>query len=642
MKLAEALLLSLLVPACGAPRAGTRAAAVRPASPSPARAAVQPPAQGAAALLEEYFARNPVQATLAGEHRFDDRWPDVSPAGLSAAVQFTGQGLRTLAALRTQSDAATAIDLDMMATTLALDRFTIEVERRWHTDPLTYASLIGEGLETLLVREHASVEERGRAVAGRLEGLPALVAQAVGNLSDPAVMKAPHGKVALGQIEGLVELVGKQLPERLAGVSPALRERLQRATAPALAAIERLASHVRGALPRAAGRWRLGPEQFAAKLGLTLDSDVPASALHARARDEHGQVRARMAELARELYEPLFGSQRARALPPRSGVAGAGPGGADAGGADRLTREVLAALAEDTVAPEALRDAAEANLARLRAFVAEHRLVDLDEREQLTVIWTPPHKRGVAVAGLEAPPALGAGKPGLPSFYLVQPVPADWPAERRRSLLREYNQFMLEILSIHEAIPGHFVQLAHAARHPSAIRKVFANGPFVEGWAVYSERLMVEAGYAGQAPAGARPRNMSPGLWRVKNDPGLRAKAIALQGQKLYLRAITNAILDHDVHAGSLDEEEAVRFMVQQSFQEEGEARGKWVRAQVTSTQLSTYFVGASAWFELRREAEERARARGGTLDLADFHRQALGHGAPPVHRLPELMGWRS
>jgi uncharacterized protein (DUF885 family) len=135
---------------------------------------------------------------------------------------------------------------------------------------------------------------------------------------------------------------------------------------------------------------------------------------------------------------------------------------------------------------------------------------------------------------------------------------------------------------------------------------------------------------------------MSPGLWRVKNDPGLRAKAIALQGQKFYLRAITNAILDHDVHAGSLDEEEAVRFMVQQSFQEEGEARGKWVRAQVTSTQLSTYFVGASAWFELRREAEERARARGGTLDLADFHRQALGHGAPPVHRLPELMGWRS
>jgi uncharacterized protein (DUF885 family) len=246
----------------------------------------------------------------------------------------------------------------------------------------------------------------------------------------------------------------------------------------------------------------------------------------------------------------------------------------------------------------------------------------------------------VAIAGLDAPAPLDAQKPGLPSFYIVQPVPEDWTPERRESFLREYNHFMLEILSIHEAIPGHFVQLYYGKREPSRIRKVFSNGPFVEGWAVYTEHVMVEKGYSGKQPEGERPKKMAKGLWAVKSDPKLRAKAIALHGQKFFLRTVTNAIIDHEIHAGDMDEEHAVAFMVDRAFQEEGEARAKWVRAQLSSTQLSTYFVGATAWFRLREQAEARAKERGEAFDMASFHERALSHGAPPVHRLPELMGW--
>jgi hypothetical protein len=305
-----------------------------------------------------------------------------------------------------------------------------------------------------------------------------------------------------------------------------------------------------------------------------------------------------------------------------------------------MTREVLAALADDHVEPDALREAAEETLARLESFVKEAKIVALDDSEVLEVIWTPPHERGVAIAGLDPPPPLDADRPGLPSFYIVQPIPEGWSKERRRSFLREYNRFMLEILSIHEAIPGHFVQLYYGRREPSKIRKVFDNGPFVEGWAVYMERVMVESGYAGKQPEGNRPRGVSKGLWKVKTSPELRAKAIALHGQKFYLRAVTNAILDHEIHAGTMGEEEAVHLMVDRAFQEEGEARAKWIRAQVSSTQLSTYFVGAVAWFRLREQAEARAKESGEAFDMAAFHGEALAHGAPPVHRLPDLMSW--
>jgi len=385
-------------------------------------------------------------------------------------------------------------------------------------------------------------------------------------------------------------------------------------------------------LPAAAGQWRLGPEHFERKLALTLQSNITADELRRVAVVEHGRVRKRMAELAYDLAGGLLGNAKVARIKARAS------GDPDT----EVVRAVLQELGAIHVEPDALRDTIEAKLERLDAFVKAKRLLTVDDDEILQVIWTPPHQRGVFIAGLAAPGPLETLADGLPSFYLVQPVPESWPPEVRESFLREYNDFMLEILSIHEAIPGHFVQLYLAKREPSKIRRVLGNGAFVEGWGVYAEKLMVDAGYAGEGPPAAakRPRDVSKGAWKVAQDPSLRAKAIALHGLKFYLRSVTNAILDQGVHAGSMTEEEAIDLMVQRSFQQEGEARGKWTRAQVTSTQLSTYFVGAQAWQRLRKRAELQARDAGTEFDMMAFHDAALSHGAPPVHRLPILMGW--
>ena len=253
------------------------------------------------------------------------------------------------------------------------------------------------------------------------------------------------------------------------------------------------------------------------------------------------------------------------------------------------------------------------------------------------MIWTPAHKQGVFIAGLAAPGALEPQDTTLPSFYLVQPLPKAWDPGKTESFLREYNNFMLEILSIHEAIPGHFVQLYYGRREPSKVRRVLQNGAFVEGWAVYAEGVMVEQGYdgVGPSPDAERPDGVDKGLWTVMTDPALRAKAIALHALKFYLRTVTNAILDHGVHAGTMTREEALELMMERSYQGEGEAVGKWTRAQLTSTQLSSYYAGARAWKQLRAQAEGR-----GGFSMSQFHADALSHGAPPVDALPRLMGW--
>lgn len=601
----------------------------RSATPSEQLAAVRD------AYMVEYFARSPVEATAVGIHDHDGRWPDLSAQARARALAWTDAQLAALADIpRDELDVDERLELDLLHDQLELARLSEQVEQPWTRNPLAYSGLISSGLDDLISRDFAPIDVRADNLAARLEGLPALVDQALINLGEPEQVLRPHAEVALRQYLGVVALIEREIPSKTASASAPLRERIAAATPAALAAIERLRAHVEAGLPVASDDWRLGKPAFERKLALTLQTPLSADELLALARAEHSRVRGAMTELATELYIGMWGrpaytkARKRTALSPIGGLTD-----------DELIREVLAELSADHPQPEALRDAAEANLARLDAFVQTERLVPIDPAEKLEVIWTPEHARGVAIAGLAPPAPLDAAAPGLPSFYLVQPLPSEWTPELRESFLREYNTFMLEILSIHEAIPGHFVQLYWGKREASPLRQVYANGPFVEGWAVYTERLMVEAGYAGAGPSpdAKRPSTTSKALWAVQTDPALRAKAIALFGLKFYLRTVTNAILDHEIHAGTMTREQAIVLMTESSFQERGEAEGKWTRAQLSSTQLSTYFVGAQAWFTLREQAQARA---GESFDLLEFHRAALSHGAPPVHRLPELMGW--
>jgi uncharacterized protein (DUF885 family) len=598
--------------------------------------AKKPKVQFAAAvdeIFKAWFAARPVTATSLGEHSHDGTWPDMSAEGLAADRKRIDDGLavvQTLAAGELTADER--IDLDVLRNELELQKFGHEVEQPWKRDPSWYTATIGGGLEDLVSRDFAPLEQRATSVAARLEALPELCEQAMANLV-AADSFEPHTNVAIGQVEGIAQLIEQVIPQRLEAAPPEIKGRIVAATPAAITAVRELQTKLQGEiLPAAKGEWRLGPDNFSRKLALTLQSNITADELRRVAVVEHGRVRKRMAEIAYDLAVVMLGASKVARIKAKA------PGDPDT----EVIRAVLEELAAVHVAPDDLRDAIEAKLSRLTDFVKAKQILTIDDAEKLEVIWTPSHQRGVFIAGLAAPGPLEQQAVGLPSFYLVQPIPDAWPADVRESFLREYNDFMLEILSIHEAIPGHFVQLYLAKREPSIVRKVLGNGAFVEGWAVYAEKVMVDAGYAGEAPAvGAkRPRGVSKGAWKVAQDPTLRAKAIALHGLKFYLRSVTNAILDHSIHAGSMTEDEAIDLMVQRSFQQEGEARGKWVRAQVTSTQLSTYFVGAQAWLRLRKHAEVKARDAGTTFDLAAFHDAALAHGAPPIHRLPILLGW--
>ena len=280
----------------------------------------------------------------------------------------------------------------------------------------------------------------------------------------------------------------------------------------------------------------------------------------------------------------------------------------DQQGGRELIKKVLDAVANDHGTPQSLVSDARGTVAEIKAFITSNRIVKLNEPDRCKIVEMPEFMRGNSVAYLNAAPPLDAEGS---SEYAVSPPPADWTPHQVESYLREYNRAMLKILTIHEAYPGHYVQLEHSNRCPSLIRRVLSSGTFAEGWAVYTEQMMLDQGFG-------------------RGDLALR-----LQQLKFYLRAVVNAILDHHMHAGTMSDQEAMDLLVGRAFQTEGEALGKIIRAKQTSTQLSTYFVGRVAFYRLRRQIQ---REMGERFDLERFHEAVLAHGTIPVKYMPELV----
>ena len=240
-------------------------------------------------------------------------------------------------------------------------------------------------------------------------------------------------------------------------------------------------------------------------------------------------------------------------------------------------------------------------------FVKRHDVVSVPN-VPLDVIAMPEFKRGVAIAYCDAPgPLEKNGK----TFFAVAPTPKDWSKERKESFFREYNNYMIRDLTVHEAMPGHFLQLARSNefRAPTLVRAIFQSGPFIEGWAVYCEQVMAEQGYGGPE--------------------------VKMQQLKMRLRAICNAILDQSIHAGNMSEKEAMDLMTKEAYQQEGEAVAKWKRARLTSAQLSTYFVGATEHLDLRAAEQKKL---GDQFNLKKYNDQVISYGSPPVKYVREIL----
>lgn len=529
------------------------------------------------AFLAEFFRLHPLHATAAGMHDHDGAWPDLTERGRLERLDFADLWAAELAAI--PDDGLTRdqrVDRDLILLELEALRFA-ETDLRQETwDPLEWVYILGGGLFPLIAREFRPLAERLVSVAARLEGIPGLVEVARGTLvgSSDRPVSAFHTETALKQLAGVGELAEDAVreAESAAPTDPGVAAVLPRLGAAATAAKAALAGferHLREVvLLGAQGEGRLGAALFSAKLRHTIrDPDLTPARILERADREYAAVRAEMIRLARAL-RPVW-------LPGREPTDD-----------EATVREVLDAIAAVHPGADELLDWCRAELARIEAFCREGDLVEL-AKDPLEIRWTPVFLRAFGGAMLDTPGPLDRGQK---AFFAITPIPEDWTPEQAESYLREDNERMLRLITIHEAVPGHYLQGAYANRNPSIVRAVFWSGVTSEGWAVYVTQVMMDAGYGSDDPA------------------------LMLVHWKYYLRAVINAIIDVRIHAGEafggpMTEAEAISLMVDGGFQEASEARNKWDRARLSSTQLSTYFVGSMAMWQLEADVRRRVAA---------------------------------
>jgi len=576
-------------------------APIPPKSEPPPPAPPPPPTadQQFEALAQRYLReapeQSPADATSLGDHRFDDRLDDVSAAGWQARLTFAEHYLAALEPIdRSKLSRANQVDALLLLHELQSDRWRLQTLQDWRWNPLVYTRIAGDALYNLLARDFAPAPERLRNLGKRLDEIPRFLAQ-VREVLDPARVPKVHAETASKQNAGLKAMLDGEIAAQIATLPQADQEVLRASLAKARSAVSQHQIWLdKRLLPESKGDFRLGSALYDQKLAFALFSPLSRQEIRARAESELAATRSAMYEIASTVLKNRKGS------PPT-------PEKPSAAQQQRAIKAALDLAYAERPKRDAVLDAARTTLAEATRFVREKNLVTLPD-EPLEIIEMPEFKQGVALAYCDSPGALEAGQK---TFYAVSPIPKQWTRAQADSFLREYNTRSIHNLTIHEAMPGHYLQLAHANQYPSTLRKVLSSGPFIEGWAVYTERVMSDAGY-------------------LNGDPLM--KLIQL---KWYLRTIVNALLDQAVHVDGISREAAMKLMTDSGFQEEREAAGKWTRAQLTSAQLPVYFVGALEHIALRAEAEQRL---GAAFSLHDYHDKVLSYGSPPVRFARELM----
>jgi uncharacterized protein (DUF885 family) len=536
-----------------------------------------------------------VDATALGDHRHDDKLDDVSAAGRERRLTLERELLAAVHALDTaQLSRAHQVDARLLASRLEYDVWRLTDLQDWRWNAILYTDMAGASIYSLMSRDFAPLPERLRSVRARLDELPRFLAQ-VREALDPARVPKVHAETAAKQNGGVISLMDELVVPQL-GALPADEQAQFKVTLDT--ARTAVAQHQiwleKKLVPEAKGDFRLGATLYDRKLAFALDSPLSRQEIRARAESQLTATRAQMYEIARSVL---------------AGRAGAPPT-PDAPDSDTQQRAIVAALElayADRPSRGDVFDLTRKTYDSALAFVRTKDFVTVYD-DPLDIITMPEFQRGVALAYCDPPGPLDRGQK---TFFAISPIPEDWTDPQVNSFLREYNTRSINNLTIHEAMPGHYLQLMHSNRYDSPLRAVLQSGTFIEGWAVYGERLMVEQGY-------------------LDADPLMHLIQL-----KWYLRTIANAILDQGVHVDGMSREDAMRLMTRDTFQEEREASAKWTRAQLTSAQLPTYFVGVQEHLSLREEAKQRWGAR---FTLKQYHDKVLSYGSPPVRYVRDLI----
>src|SRR5665213_1456138 len=543
----------------------------------------QTPAMQFDKLTEDFLygslALSPVSATATGYHvhngvPLDELLDDYSAEGLDQQRNFYKDfQLNVLSLDITKLDKEQHVDLDMMKNNAELAMLELDTIQSYKHNPTIYVELVGNALYTPYMLNYAPVEKRFEQITKRLERVPALFDQAKANLTD-----APEvwNRVAQEENDGNIELIDKTLR---AAAPESQKTSYGTAAAQALTAAKDFNDFLKNNLSAKTSDWRLGKEKYAKKFALVLASGRSPEDLLAAAEADLKTTRAEMAKLA----------------------------------APKTVEQALADVAKQHPTPDNYIAKAKEDLGQATAFVKQKDLLTLPARSNLEVVETPEFMRGIyGVGGFNPAPPL---EPKLGAFYWITPIPKTWPPARIESKLREYNDYGLQELTIHEAMPGHYVQLEYANNvQPVSrrlLRTILANTPYVEGWAVYTQQMMSDEGYLGGSKA----------LW--------------LTFYKQILRVLANTILDIRLQTMGMTDQQALDLMMKDTYQEKEEATAKLQRAQLSSCQLPTYFVGWKGWLDVRQHYKQR---KGSSYSLKEFNERALKESGVQLPALDSLL----
>ncbi|MCO1334460.1 DUF885 domain-containing protein [Microbulbifer sp. OS29] len=463
--------------------------------------------------------------------------------------------------------------------------------KSYQWDPSLYN--VSHAFALILNSNYAPVEKRLHAFSTRMSSVPEYYKAAAKAIHRPA---RPQLELAIQQNTGALSLFGEQLVKTVkkshmpADAKAIFLHRLQDSRAAIQGYIDFL-KNLKMKITKSGNfrDFRIGETLYEEKFQFDINIGITAVELYQLAITEKQRTHKKMTELTDKLWPKYFPED-----PPPS---------------NHLIRigHLLEKLSLHHPSKENFKRAIEEQIPELAEFVVKKNLLSLDKEKPLIVRTTPPYMQGFSVASIDAP---GPYDKGANTFYNVMPI-ENYSDERADSLLREYNDYTLQILNIHEAIPGHYTQLVYANQSPSIIRNILGNTAMIEGWAVYAERMMLDAGYG----------DFSPELW--------------LMYYKWSLRTITNTILDYELQVKGIDQAQAMKIMVREAFQQQAEAEGKWRRATLSQVQLTSYFAGFTDILALRKEIKQKL---GRNFNLEAFHEDFLSFGNAPVPVIRELM----
>ncbi|SDK36941.1 Uncharacterized conserved protein, DUF885 familyt [Catalinimonas alkaloidigena] len=543
-------------------------------------------------MVEALWDLNPTSALWAGRHEHDSLLTIPTPQFRKKEAAFYARWHDSLAAYPVDSlSTQNQIDYYILQDLIASEVWYADTFQAYTWNPATWN--VGGSFAEILNGRYDARDTRLRAIANRLQYVPAYYATARATLGTPTL---PHTELGILQNQGaLTAVFGPAMVDSLAasGLTDEEKGQFQARLDSARHAIEAYIAFLKETqtrlTPASAKSFRIGPEPFRRKFALDIVSRYTADEVYQKALDRKAYLHHHMDSLANLLWPKYFSGQ----TPPTDSL--------------QKIRRVIDAVAQTHTDRDAFVETVRQQIPELIAFVDQHDLLTQDPEKPLVVRETPLYMRGGgAGASVSAP---GPYDPTADTYYNVTPLD-DYDAAGAESYLREYNQYTLQILNIHEAIPGHYTQLVYSNKSPSIIKSLFGNGAMVEGWAVYSELMMLEEGYEN-----------SPEMW--------------LMYDKWNLRVTTNAILDHLVQTTDFSEQEAYDFLIGEAFQERAEAEGKWRRARLSQVQLSSYFTGFTEIYALREELKQRM---GDDFDLKAFHEEFLSYGSAPVKYIRQLM----